>query len=178
MTMPKGGYRNRSGPAPDERSRTSERKGYSLTALPASGYDGPVPEWPLPTYSDAVDEDASEWTENNAAQMDAREAELWLWAWRTPQACAWSMPSEFWRAQTVARWVRQAVHCEGLSAKAADHGQLHRYADQIGMTTAGLREMGWKVAVDELAVRREEPAEPTEAAPAPARRMRAVSDGG
>ena len=36
------------------------------------------------------------------------------------------------------------------------HDQLHHFADQIGMTTAGLAEMGWKVAVDALAEKREE----------------------
>lgn len=79
---------------------------------------------------------------------------MWEWAWRTPQACAWSLPSEVWRSQMVARWVRQAVLCESHEAKAADHAQLHRYADQIGLTTAGLREMGWKVAVDEVGAAR------------------------
>ncbi len=134
--MTRGGSRNRSGPGADEASARSDRRGYSLSALPAEGYDGPVPEWPLPTHADA--------------HQDGRERDLWLWAWRTPQACAWSLPSEVWRTQTVARWVRMAAHCESPAAKAADHGQLHRYADQVGLTTAGLREMGWKVAVDEL----------------------------
>ena len=36
---------------------------------------------------------------------------------------------------------------------AAHLAQLHRFADQIGMTTAGLAEMGWKVTVDQLADR-------------------------
>jgi hypothetical protein len=31
--------------------------------------------------------------------------------------------------------------------------QLHRFADQVGLTTAGLAEMGWRVAVDEVAAR-------------------------
>lgn len=116
------------------------RRGYELAALPAEGYDGPTPEWPLPLYADLLPDLAG------MDRMDAREADLWSWAWRTPQACAWSLPSEAWRTEIVARWVRQAVVCESPGAKAADHGQLHRYADQIGLTTAGLREMGWKVA--------------------------------
>jgi hypothetical protein len=43
-------------------------------------------------------------------------------------------------------WVRTAVICEGLEATAADKGSLHRFADQIGMTPAGLKENGWKIA--------------------------------
>ena len=156
--MPRGGSRNRSGPAPDESSGRSDARGYSLTALPAQGYAGPVPEWPLPKRTIMVwrYEDKARWREVDAAattRVAERELELWQWVWGTPQACAWSMPSESWRSQTVARWVRQAVKCESDDATAADHGQLHRYADQIGLTTAGLREMGWKVAADEVAKR-------------------------
>lgn len=132
--MPRGGARNRSGPKADPRSERSDRRGYSLTALPAQGYDGPIPDFPLP---DALD----------------RELEVWEQAWRTPQACAWSMPSEAWRTSTVALWVRTKVRCEAPDAGAALLGQLHRFADQIGMTTAGLSEMGWSVAVDEVAAK-------------------------
>lgn len=133
--MARGGARNRSGPKADETSGRSDARGYTLTALPAEGYAGPVPEFPLPLPS-------------------ARELEVWSQAWTTPQACAWSMPSEAWRVSTVAMWVRVKVRCEDLDVGAALLGQLHRFADQIGMTTAGLAEMGWKVAVDETATKR------------------------
>ena len=135
--MARGGARNRSGPTADPNSGRSDRRDYSLTALPASGYDGPVPDWPL------------------TAQTD-RESEVWVSAWRTPQAWAWSQPSERWRIRTVAMWVRLSVRCEDPEAGAALLGQLHRFADQIGMTTAGLAEMGWKVATDEVAEKRGE----------------------
>ena len=81
--------------------------------------------------------------------VQARELELWKWAWTTPQACAWSLPGESWRLHTIAMWVRTFVICEGSDATAADKGSLHRFADQIGMTTAGLAEMGWKIAQDD-----------------------------
>lgn len=71
------------------------------------------------------------------------------------------MPSEAWRTRTVAMWVRLSVRCETEDAPAALLGQLHRFADQIGMTTAGLAEMGWKVAVDEVSAKAaEKPAKP------------------
>jgi hypothetical protein len=148
--MPRGGARNRSGPQPVEGSRDSDRKGFSLTALPPAGYDGEAPDFPLPQLLD-------------------REAELWAWAWTTPQAAAWS--AEPWRWHSVAMWVRTAVICEGLEATAADKGSLHRFADQIGMTPAGLKENGWKIAEA-----------PKAAAPAPTEdeddpRLRLVRDG-
>ena len=152
--MSRGGARNRSGPAPSEGSGRSDARGYSLTALPAEGFLGDVPDFPLPSASE-------------------RELEVWGQAWRTPQACAWSMPSEAWRAETVALWVRVKVRCEDPEAGAALYGQLHRFADQIGMTTAGLAEMGWKVAVDETAGKRESSSEPTVKRE---RRLRPVAD--
>ena len=155
--MPRGGARNRSGPKPDPTSGRSERRGYSLTALPAEGYDGDAPEWPLPSPS-------------------GRELEVWESAWRTPQACAWSMPSERWRVRTVAMWVRLTVRCEDPEAGAALLSQLHRFADQVGMTTAGLAEMGWKVATDEVAARAATKAAPAEPSVRPQRRLRAAGD--
>lgn len=160
--MARGGARNRSGPKADPNSGRSDRRGYKLTALPAEGYDGPVPEWPL-------------------SEASGRELEVWESLWRTPQACAWSMPSESWRTRTVALYCRTVVRCEDPAAGAALLAQLHRFADQIGMTTAGLAEMGWAVATDALAERRdgdgeaaERPAKPTSSRD----RMRLVSDVG
>lgn len=132
--MARGGARNRSGPKADPTSGRSDRRGYKLSALPAQGYDGPVPAFPL-------------------AEPTEREIEVWEALWRTPQACAWSMPSESWRVRTVGLYARTVVRCEAADAPSALLGQLHRFADQIGMTTAGLAEMGWSVAVDEVSAK-------------------------
>ena len=151
----KGGARNRSGPQKDPNSGRSDRAGFKLTALPSEGYGGTPPDWPL-------------------AGQSNREAELWAWAWTTPQACAWSQ--EPWRRHSVAMWVRVAVICEGPMAQAADKSGLHRFADQIGMTPAGLRENGWAIATNEVA---EKAAEKTASRPASSRdRMKVVKAGG
>lgn len=151
--MASGGARNRSGPLPDESSGRSDARGYKLTSLPSHGYEGDIPEFPLPDVTD-------------------REIEVWAQVWRSPQACAWSMPSERWRIRTVAMWARLSVRCEEPDASASLLGQLHRFADQIGMTTAGLAEMGWKVAVDAVAEKREEHTEPVQRE----RRLRAAGE--
>jgi len=153
--MASGGARNRSGPKPTQDSARSDRRGFKLTALPAQGYAGDIPDFPLPRPA-------------------KRELALWTRAWRTPQACAWSMPSEQWRGYTVALWVRVAYRCELKDASASLMGQLHRFGDQVGMTTAGLAELGWVVAVDE--VTEKAPVAKKAAAPR-ARRLRAVGDG-
>lgn len=159
--MASGGPRNRSGPRPSETSATSDRRGFKLTALPAEGYRGEAPAFPLPEES---------W----------RELEVWAQAWQMPQACAWSLLSESWRVPTVAMWVRVRVRCEALDASPTLLAQMHRLADQIGMTTAGLSEMGWKVAPDELAVRAASREAEAPAAPAEKRqrRLRVAADGG
>lgn len=157
--MARGGARNRSGPKADPNSARSDRRGYRLTALPAEGYTGPVPDFPLPSASE-------------------RELEVWASLWRTPQACAWSMPSESWRTLVVAMYARTLVRCEDPEAPAALLGQLHRFADQIGMTTAGLAEMGWAVARDEVGEKAAEKAEAKPSRPASSRdRLKAVSGG-
>lgn len=149
--MASGGARNRSGPKADPNSGRSDRRGYSLTALPAKGWAGDIPEWPL---SEATDD----------------EFALWQEAWRTPQAWAWAQASERWRWRTVALWVRTRIRCEAPDAPANLLAQLHRFADQIGMTTAGLAEMGWAIAKDEVGEKRAE-AE-SEPAPKPSSRDR------
>ena len=177
--MASGGARNRSGPQADPGSARSDRRGYSLTALPAQGYDGVPPAWPLMKrnvyYVEYVDKKPERHLDADATEAVAeRERELWSWVWTTPQACAWSMPSEHWRLHTIAMWVRTMVICESSEATAADKNSLHRFADQIGMTMAGLAEMGWKVAVDEVGAKRA--AAPSAGAPKRERRLRAAGD--
>lgn len=134
----RGGARSNSGPPPDPNSKRSDQRGYRLTALPPEGYQGKIPRWPLPARQSGSEEETR--------RVAARERAMWRWAWRTPQAWGWSQPQELWRLHTVAMWVRTFVICESSEATAADKNSLHRFADQIGFTDAGLRLMGWKVA--------------------------------
>lgn len=155
--MTSGGARVRSGPAKDENSARSEALGYKLTALPASGYEGPVPRFPL-TYA------------------KAREKRVWAELWQTPQACAWSMPTYHWMHQLIGMYVRVKVRCEHAEAPATLIGQMIRLADQVGLTSAGMAALGWKIPADELAGRRadreEQLTETTEPAAPRQRRLR------
>lgn len=155
-----GNTGHRAGPLPKEGSARSDARGFSLTALPSQGYAGEVPTFPLPKRSVYT----KEWNEagkqvlvydhDETERVNEREADLWSWMWSLPQACAWSMPSEAWRLNVIALYCRTFVICESGTATAADKGSLHRLADQIGMTTAGLAQMGWKIAVDQVAEKR------------------------
>jgi len=123
--MPRGGARNRSGPPPDPNSLRSDKRGLTFRHLPPEGYDGEAPRWPLP-------------------ELSGREDEVWSLVWTYPQAAAWA--DEPWRWLTIALWVRTLVVCEGRDATAADKASLHRFADQIGLTPAGMKENGWLVS--------------------------------
>ena len=179
--MARGGSRNRSGPPKDPNSARSDRAGFRLTALPAEGYSGEVPVFPLPrrvVWHEYFEDKRKvrEFDEDATGAVQGRELALWEWAWRTPQACAWSLPSESWRLHSIAMWVRTFVLCESGEATAADRNSLHRFADQIGMTPAGLTENGWAVAQDEVAAKAASKQESTES-PKPERRLRAVPGG-
>lgn len=132
--MAHGGARNRSGPQPDPNSARSDRRGLSLTALPNEGYQGDIPDFPLGEGPDYVSH---------------RERQVWVEAWRTPQAAAWAR--EPWRWPTIAEYCRLKATVEANpGAVAALVGHLHRYRDQIGLTPAGLKENGWAIAATDI----------------------------
>jgi hypothetical protein len=177
--MARGGARNRSGPQPDEDSGRSDARGYSLTALPPAGYDAEAPDFPLPAtrkfrweFEDKRKFQVFDADETEAARE--RESDLWAQVWTTPQACAWSL--EPWRWNTVAMYVRTFVVCEGSDATAADKGSLHRFGDQIGLTPAGLKENGWKIAEPKSASS-DTPADEADDEDDPRNRLSVVRDG-
>ena len=135
--MPRGGARNRSGPPPAEDSGRSDARGVVFTALPSEGCKRKPPAWPLSrsTNEMIVEIEAARWDE----------------IWKSPQAVAWH--AQRWRWMTVAHYVRVSVKVE-LDSKAADVTAMIRLADQIGMTPAGLKENGWKIAEDQVAAKR------------------------
>ena len=132
IQMPSGGHA-RSGPPPDEGSARSDARGYRLTALPAEGYRGAIPEWPIEPKVTKV------------------EQAYWDRAWRTPQACVWSRQEWAWLIPDVARYVRLAVRCDEPDANAALLARLPGAKDEVGMTAAGLARMGAKISVNEVA---------------------------
>ncbi len=167
--MPKGGARNRSGPRPDEDSGRSESRKLSFTALPGEGYDGEPPKFPLQPivlfleYFEGSGKDRTKVKERDESRTESfrdRESAVWAEAWRTPQAAAWAVQP--WRWPVVAEYCRlKAVVEFDPGANAALVAQLHRYRDQIGLTPAGLKENGWKIATDEVAQKRDDKDTPT-----------------
>lgn len=139
--MASGGVRNRGGRPPAADSERGRAEAAGFVELPASGYEGEPPEFPFPDVTD-------------------RELVVWAEVWGSPQAVAWAV--EPWRWPAVGMYVRVRVRSEDLDAGASLLAQLHRFADQVGMTPAGLRENGWAVSsevaaegVAEVPVKRE-----------------------
>jgi len=153
--MPSGGH-GRSGPRPDPNSLKSATRGLAYIPLPAAGYSGGSPC--------AIDDILI------PAPDPRREREVWEMAWTYPQAAAWR--NEPWRWHTVAMWCRQAVKCELPGSSAPDMTALRQMADQIGLTPAGLKENGWKIAPDVASPASTETAESAAATKAPSARDR------
>lgn len=144
-----GGVRNRGGRPPAADSERGRAEAAGFVELPASGYSGKAPKFPFP---DATD----------------RELAVWAEVWRSPQAVAWA--GEPWRWPAVGMYVRVRVRSEDLDAGASLLAQLHRFADQVGMTPAGLRENGWTISQDVVAAK-------TDVAPVKReRRLRVVNE--
>lgn len=130
--MSHGGARARSGPAPDPNSGRSDRLGLTFLALPPEGYDGEIPDFPLP---DSV----------LASMIAERESAIWTLLWSLPQGLAWSL--EPWRHEQVALYCRLKATVEvNPTASAALITQMIRMEDRIGLSDDGMRRNGWQIA--------------------------------
>lgn len=169
--MARGGARNRSGPQPDPLSGRSERRKFILTALPREGRSGRAPAFPLPIRRFWKSDDVGDVVEDRLRTRAFRDRELAVWrsSWKTPQACGWE--SNGWLWETIAEFCRLKTVVElEPDSNAALVAQLHRYRDQIGLTSAGLKDLGWRIADEPV---RLEPV--SEVAPLRARRSRSMS---
>ncbi len=102
--------------------------------LPAEGYQGEVPPWPLP------------------GRTSGAEREAWAQLWRTPQAVAWVQLG--W-TRTVARYCRIMVRAERSNSTAAVQAQATTLEDRLGLTPKAMRLLLWTVRRDEVAEQRE-----------------------
>jgi hypothetical protein len=96
-----------------------------LLELPAEGYQGEIPGWPLPGRA-------------SRAELDA-----WGQLWRTPQAVAWARLG--W-VRTVARYCRVMVRAERPGATAAIQGAAGKLETELGLTPKAMRLLLWTVS--------------------------------
>jgi hypothetical protein len=131
--MARGGH-GRSGPPPAADSGRSERRGYKLTALPSEGFAGEAPD--LADY---------------LIDPSKRHLAVWDELWSTPQACVWSV--EQWRIPVVADLARYIVRMDLDTAPASYATAIRQLRDDLGLSTAGLKQNGWSIAADEVAAK-------------------------
>jgi hypothetical protein len=94
-----------------------------VTYLPAAGYQGEVPAWPL-------------------SRQTAAEGKAWSAFWRTPQAAAWA---HLQLARTVARYVRALVKAERPGAVAFLLGEVRQLEDRLGLTPMAMLRLRWEI---------------------------------
>lgn len=139
------------GPAPNPNSRRQAgNQSHTWLTLPAAGYAGPVPDWPL---------------------ASATESELDMWAryWRKPQAAAWAAIG---MVDEVALYVRAFVKGATAEDSVKAITEARQWTKPLGLTPDGMLHNRWRMAADEVAERRTAPAK------VKAQRRLKVADGG
>lgn len=133
--MASGGARARSGPAPDPNALRRDRKDdKAWVTLPAEGFQGDLPEFPLEGFTPA-------------------EGALWARLWSKPQAFMWDqLQLEF----EVAAYVRAFLESVEPEASAGLKTAVLRMSAELGLSTVGMGQLRWKIATDEVAERRED----------------------
>ena len=127
------------GPPPNPTSRKQAgNQAHTWTVLPAGGYDGEIPSWPL-------------------IRCKVREDALWQEIWRTPQAAAWSRMGWSHDVAMYVRWLTvgddpDASMSERLKAAA----ESRAWSDRLGLNPQAMLRNRWKVSADEVAERRTE----------------------
>lgn len=111
------------GPAPSPFARRKNERP-DWVRIPADGYSGPVPEWPLPSAPDD-------------AQRDA-----WLELWRSPQAAVWAVEGY---ARMVARYVVMLVESEVPGAKSTLLGEVRQMEDRLGLSPMAMKRLQWEI---------------------------------
>jgi hypothetical protein len=205
--MPRGGARVNSGPPPDpnalRRDRKKDQDGW--TSLPAEGWKGKIPAWPLPadvraSSELAVAERAREMLEAQIeaaiaakgalarlAKLDQRIAELEaiLAGAADLEASLWK---DLWRTPQAAAWhrvrwtrevalyVRWQVRAELGDIEAAK--EARQWSDRLGLNPTAMLRNRWRVVDDEVASKRAVTTTTTPSGGSMRDRLKAVAGGG
>ena len=139
------------GPAPNPNSRRQTgNQAHTWTDLPANGYEGDIPEWPLREPSDG-------------------ELAMWDRYWRKPQAAVWA---KLGLSDEVALYVRAFMVAATGDVKAM--AEARQIGDRLGLNPTAMLKNRWRVTTDEVAQQR---ARSSETGSQKARRRLKVADG-
>lgn len=104
------------------------------TTLPAEGRTGRTPAWPL------------------LGKASRQELAAWRRLWRTPQAVQWERDQVHER---VARYVRKQLEADEPGSSSSATVVAIRMADDLGLTYSGMNRLRWRIAPNQLQLRRE-----------------------
>ena len=159
--MTSGGPRRNSGRAPDPNALRRDRKDDAAwVTLPAEGFTGDVPVFPLEKISvfDIFFEDKKRlkvFDPDGTEILHDRELALWEALWKKPQAHMWA---KLGLEYEVAAYVRAFIESTGPDSNSGLKTAALRMAAEIGLSLPGMHSLRWKFAEDELGARRSEPA--------------------
>lgn len=155
--MVSGGPRRNSGRAPDPNALRRDRKDDAdWTVLPAEGYTGVVPDFPLERIAVYdiywVDKKrVKEFDPDATAALYEREVSLWSKLWLKPQAFMWS---KLGLEYEVAAYVRAFIESTSAESNSGLKTAALRMAAEIGLSLPGMHSLRWKFSEDELALKR------------------------
>lgn len=146
------------GPLPNPNRRRTNPPTIPTTKLPASGYQGEIPECPY--------------------RLEAAGEAWWLWAWRTPQASAWDPGSLYSlarrarledtlaalhliddfelldlfaqgdiEARSRVEWALRTLKASASGALAVQK-EMRELDDKFGLTAKGLAALRWTIVPD------------------------------
>lgn len=130
-------------PNPSSR-RQAGNQAHTWTDLPAAGFAGEIPEFPL----------GSSLIVETLAVHD-RELEVWADIWRTPQAEAWHRNG--W-VRDVALYVR--FFTIGETGRLDEAKEARMWSDRLGLNPAAMLKNRWRVRSDEVGEQRGTKAKP------------------
>ena len=155
--MTSGGARARSGPAPDPMAlRRDRRDDAAWTVLPAEGFAGEVPAFPLSRisvyYTEYEDKKPVRHFDQEATEQKRDdELDLWETLWTKPQAFMWA---KLHLEYEVAAYVRAYIESTGPDSNSGLKTAALRMAAEIGLSLPGMHSLRWKFSEDELGAKR------------------------
>lgn len=120
---------------PEDRARRNKPQNADVL-LPAEGYQGDIPPWPLPGRKVAADQT------------------MWAELWRTPQAAAWARMGTA-TARMIARYVTL------WRGGATVLGEIRQLEDRLGLNPMALRRLGWDIVQNEFEPAEDQPVSTT-----------------
>lgn len=155
--MTSGGARYKSGPPADPNALRRDRKDDAeWVTLPAEGFTGVVPSFPL-------------------AEALTVEVELWDELWRKPQAVMWDRLGLKFQ---VAMYVRTFLEAATAGAVNGLKTAALRMEAELGLSMPAMNSLHWRFAEDELSARRDAVVVPVSDAPSAKDRWAALADEG